>query len=68
MDSQQDKPLGRALEPKLKDILSDFDQVLEKHGFPKVYVVSFTVRPEVAGESLSSPDTICRGNPPICEP
>lgn len=66
MDTPQDNPLGRELEPKLQDILNDFDQVLEKHGFPQIHVVSFTVRPEVAIEGFQKPDTECTNG--VCKP
>ncbi|MHC5722970.1 MAG: hypothetical protein ACYT04_24630 [Nostoc sp.] len=60
MVNQQDKILGRQLEPHLNDIIKDFDQVLEKYGFPKTRVVSFTVKQL---DSLNAPSSDGKSSP-----
>ena len=54
MANQQDQTLGRQLERHLDDIIKDFNQVLEKHGFPKTRVVNFAVKQL---DSLNAPSS-----------
>ncbi|MBN3871635.1 hypothetical protein [Nostoc sp. JL33] len=54
MVNQQDQTLGRQLERHLDDIIKDFNQVLEKYGFPKTRVVNFAVKQL---NSLSAPSS-----------